>query len=535
MNFLRYKQIKILCVLVLCLVVVLSFVIFHRHNFSLEESGQGRMSGLRFLWLQTLYDPILALPGIEPDSLKEVVSSLKEAEEVTMSQYTKEEQKRLKEVLHPYDFLETLPKLEAKRRTFIEEPSYWNAFWYHITLIKSLAYLEDYTSLLSDTIYELDINQNLSAPRGDTSHTYVASVAADAYVASGSKKEEVWRRARCLIHGVSKSDCEISYPEINETNFSSEEITDDVLKYAEALRSFFFYMPWSRVYSVTDTPVQSLPLVRLKNAACTTHDSPTYIFFWRDSRISGLPTLYTTPVDDIYFHQLDKGKTLFEEALLETGVEYTYQPMNPYLCFDYSLDAGKVRTAFAIYNELIASPIFSVSSKENRGPALQELSAYEQEIISSKDIIDTGVIDIYMRKVAKFLYDDSRETDLEESDQRRLLPLLTLWRSKSAWLETEIATMEDITVTSRTVFKYMDIPIPSLILTRSYYSTLLLAGNMTLYSEELRFIENTNNSGQLHSNLVRYQGGLEREIPPDKLAEFLFDEVEKSHSVYSLE
>lgn len=536
MKFFKHKQIKIICALVLCLIVFLGFVTFKKHNFSLSGLEQGGAEGLRYLWVQTLYDPILALPGIETNTFSEVLSSLKEAEEVVITHYEKEEQKYLRRSLHPYGFLETLPSLEEKRRAFIERPSYWSALSYNISLIKSLAYLEDYIRSLSDTIYDLEVTENLAVPGGNTSKLYVSGVLADAFIEVGEKRKESKKRLKCLLLGAFGFKCQVTYPDIENSDISQlEENNDGVLAYAEALRSFYFHTTWLRVYSITDEPLESLPLVRLDSAACTTHNSPTYMFFWRDSRVSSLPALFATPVDDIYFHRLSEGKTLLEEAIAKTGIEYTYQPMNPYLCFDYTLDAGRVRTAFAIYHELVSSPIFTTHSLNESSKEIQELANYEQEIIDSKSIINAETIDVYMRKVAGLLYQEQGKTSLSESDQKRLLSLLTLWRSKSAWLETEIATMEDMTTTSRNVFRYMGIPYSSLILTRSYYSTLLLSGNQTLYREELRFTENRTSSNGLQGNLVRYQGDLEKVVPLDKLTEFLFDEIDKSHSVYSLD
>lgn len=524
---------KIVVAAIVGLAVILAVVVVCRtYEPSLAVKPSNMPSGLYFLWRQTLYDPILALPGSEPRTMTETISALRSAEATTLEAYPVEQQRTLA-ALHPYDFLETLPNLERERRTFIDAPSYWHALRYHAALTWSLLRLEDYARMFSDTIYGFDLDYGISAPAGNTSRLHVAQTFAGAYTRAQEQQTEVSRRLRCLTRD--GDECSIRYPESDALPTQGEPIDRErVLGYANALRSYFFSVPSSRARSVVGVSSESLPLIYVRDAACTMNDSSAYFFFWRTSRISDTATFFTTPVDEIYFHRTADRVSLFEDALADAGVSYAYQQMNPYLCFDYSLDAGTVRTAYAVYAALLHDPIATAYPEEERTAVLQELAMYEQAIVSDGDIIDAGAVREYMHAAASLLY-KAAASGLSEPDERRLLSLLTMWRAKSAWLETEIGTMEDMSVTNRYVLRIMDIPLHELFFSRSYYSTLLLSGNETLYRAPLTFTEHQTDTLPSGSDLVLYQGTLERSIPLADLAAFMLMEGQKSSRVYTTE
>lgn len=503
---------------------------------SLTARTPGMPSGLYFLWRQTLYDPILALPGSEPGLITEAVSALRMGEATTLEAYTDEEQQSMTSALHPYDFLLTLEDLESARRTFIDKPSYWHALRYHIALIRTLAHLRDYTRMFSDTIYDIDANYEISASGGITSRLYVAKTLAQSYIRAKEQQMEVHRRVRCLVMGADTQRCSIRYPKSEAKAIFNEPIDrQGVLGYADALRSYFFSVSSPRILHIVGVPSESLPLVYVRNSSCTIGNSSAYLFFWRASRVSGVTSFFTTPTDEIYFHHTEERVSLFEAALADAGVSYAYQQMNPYLCFDYTKDAGTVRTAYAVYLALSNKPIAAAYQNSTDADILAELAEYERVILADGDIIDTGAVDAYMQVAGKLLYNQASLSELSEPDQRYLLSLLTLWRAKSAWLETEIATMEDMSGTNRYVFRLMGIPLPALLFTRSYYSTLLLSGNETLYAEPLVFIESHTNTLPDDSGLVPYQGVLEQSIPLTELPAFMLQEGQKSMSVYTFD
>lgn len=530
------SQVRIaLAPVVLIGVLGLVILVFRTHDFSLSEV-KGDPRGLEFIWLQTMYDPILALPGSEPSAIARAVAALKAGEEGTRSAYTGTEYEHVTNLLHPYDFLGTLSGLESARRDFVEAPSYWRALRYHLALMGSLLRLEDYSRSLSDTIYDLDVGADLGVPGASTSRLHIARTLAKAYSDANLQQAEVFRRLRCLLPMLFADDCAIHYPHLEIEPDRGEVIDrEEVFGYAEALRGYLFSSPPYRARAVASTASDDLPLVLVRTPACGTVGSHAYLFFWRDSRTSGITSLFTTPVDEIFFHKTADGNSLFEVALAEAGVAYAYQQMNPYLCFDYSLDAGTVRTAYAVYEALSSSPIGSSYPKEVRTDAVERLISNEQAVLADNKIIDTGAIDSLMSTLAMVLHPEAGDSGLAESDQVRLLNLLTMWRAKSAWLETEIATMEDMATTNLYVFRVMDIPLSALFVSRSYYSTLLLAGNETLYQQPLVFAEVRNNQLPKRSDLVSYQKELMNIIPLDKLADFMSSEGQKSSRVYTTE
>lgn len=489
--------------------------------------------GLYFLWAQSLYDPILALPGTDPDQLKGAVEALRASEDTYLQSYAPAAQERITALIHPIAFLASLPALEESRREFTARPSYIRAVRYQLALTRSLALLRAYSRSLSDEIYDLPIEYATATPGGATSKEYVARTLADAYLRAGDQSKEIRRRTACTVWY--RAACELRYPSVAAPPPAASDDGAAAGAYAAALREFLFGpIPFSP-RSLTETDPRQLPLVRIADAACTRAPQATYLFMWSVSRTSGRDAFWASPATEMLFHETASEGDAFGRDLASAGVEYAYQMMNPYLCFDYGIDVGKIRTAYFL-EQALADPILRAYAEADLPEAFRPLQSLEGAIAASDTLIDTANIEAYIRGIEAQLYDPSAALGaITDADRRRLIELVTLWRSKTAWLATEISRMDDMAMTNRYVLRVTKLPIEALFLSRSYYSTLLLSGNETIYGSPLRFTEHRADPADPEGGLVPYQGGLEQTVPLEVLPSFLLREGERSESVYTVE
>ena len=481
---------------------------------------------LRFLWLQTAYDPVLALPGINPDGFRDAVTALKESQEHYLVYYTAEEREIIRSTLHPFAFLKSLPELEESRRAFLARPSFARALTYHYDLWSSLRLLRSYSRDLSDTLLAFSGDYYLMTPAGTASIDHLARVVADAYLEAGVREDEVRRRVRCALPFADPANCSVSIPRMDESFSESSYDAAEVLPYADALQTYLLARP--------ETPPKDLALVHLPDASCTTSASATYLLLWNTAQTSRQLALFVTPVNEILFHNIAERRTPFDAALFGAGVNYAYQAMNPYFCFDYSLDAGAIRTAYAV-REALQTPLLRTYGDSSVSDQVRSLAVLEDAIVGNTEVIDAGEVETYVEGAYGLLFASSGDNQgLPDADRMRLLEIVTMWRAQSPQLETEISTMDDMGRTAEYVLQVMDLAIEPLFSTRSFHSTMLLSGNRTLYREPLRFTE-----VRVHEladmGVVPYRGVLDRLVPLDELPAFMVKEGEQSAPVYTIE
>lgn len=514
-----------------CLIVLIIASVSYQP--SLDKRPSHMPSGLYFLWVQTVYDPVLALPGTDTNQLQDSIEALRKGMNIYLDAYQQPEQELIISTLHPFQFLNSLASLEKSRREFVERPSYLRAAWYHLSLLRSLGLMREYSGRLSDTVHELPISYGLSMPAGITTKQHLANTLADAYINADGQITEVWRRSRCAIgYG---SDCGLRLPLVSVSSLSVKREKRSDEQYAKALKEFLFGPTPFSPLSLTDTNPERLPLVLVPEPACTRASQATYLFMWSHSRTSGQPAFWATPVNEILFHETANSMEEFSVNLAEAGVEYAYQSMSPYLCTDYSLDIGAVRTAYLLSQKL-KSPVLGNYIDEDLPPTLLALKDLERTVAEPGDIIDITDVESYIQGLQDILYNpDADLGPVSEPDRRRLFEVVTVWLSKSGWIESEISRIDDMAMTNRYVLRVTTIPIESLFVYRSYYSTLLLAGNETIHQTPLRFIEQRADTYDSLGDMLIYQSDLEESIPSSELPDLLFQEGKRSEDVYTID
>ncbi|MEX0917814.1 MAG: hypothetical protein WDZ93_01525 [Candidatus Paceibacterota bacterium] len=534
MRNIRYTLFAVLMVGIAVTLFVLATRVYEPH---LDNSDGSVPVRLHAVWRTTLYDPILALPETNVTELERSLEALAESRDVYTGRYAEHEQEIIDAALYPMAFLTSLPELEDARRVFIAKPSYWRAIRYHVLLARSLAFLRSDARILSDAMYTEAPDIELSTPAGATSLEYIAGTLADIYVRADDLLAQSMQRLRCLLPAAERGACDAAIPlYTNQNSVRATRPAEDLSQRTEALRAVMVDAGPFAPVAYLDRDPHTLPLVYIPEAECTVDQSATYLYFWRSSRYSGRPVFWLTPVSEILFHDTAQQTSPFETALARTGATYVYQQMNPYLCIDYGLDSGTVRTVQWMFETLHSEPLLTSYDVVELPEPLAQARTYEQKIRLEDSVLNAADYDAYIGHVTAFLNTtDDPAGVLDEATVYRLIDMVTLWRAQSAWFETEISRIDDMAATSRYVFEVMEIPIESLLFTRSYYTSLFLAANATLYTEPVRFLRERAGELDPASGLVLYRGALQATVPIETLASFILEQKSLSADVYTVE
>jgi len=460
-------------------------------NLYSKKSINPWAQSLKLFWLQTNLDPILALPGVNLSELEAATAKLPDSQNQVLTFYSQEDQKLIEDLLHPYDFLQSLTKTEKSRREFILEPSLWRAVKYQHHLSQSLNLLHTYQKKLSDLFLTFNLDHDLWYFAGITRDKYVALQLSNSYQESQKQLAISQSRLWCLLGAKPHHQCHINLPNtivpIHTTITPSDQTDTNI--YANILRSYLNKYK-SGLVSLTRENITNIPLIHLNKSACTQSDSATYLLTWRSSRNSGLPGLWITTANEVIFHDLQKRRNDLHTAMADLGASYEFQPFNQYLCIDGSLDVGQIRTAYYLYNDLKSQPLFLANTISEENSDIAKISELEKIIIDSTAIIDIDDIENYILYIQRMVYNEPEllKQNLGETSFMRTMDIITIWRSQSGWLESEISRLDDLAVTTEGTLKNIPIELKLLFTTRSYFSTTLLSGNMTLYEQPLSFL-----------------------------------------------
>jgi len=477
-----------------------------------------------------MYDPILALPGVDVEKLGSSIEALKMSQKSYLSFYTSVEQELIIDTLHPFEFLEALPYLEKSRQELLQNPTHKNALHYLALQTKTLELQREYTQKLSDAFILLDRKDfDVVFLPGTTSDAHVSKVLEQVNTTLGVQLDEIHKRKSCLLGWRMKESCEVKLPPIivvseNDSLFNKSQ---EILR-GEALK---IYIHKNRVrHSPTSTESQDLPLVHITQAACTLSKKATYVFTWRPSFASENIGFWTSPTSELLFHDVGRRRTKYEELSANAGTTYAFQPMNPYFCVDNSFDSGRVRTAYFIQDYLTTNPIFLQDVYTFKSTIV--MKELEEDIVNQTDVLHTAIIENYIAQAQKLVYDEPYL--LSQKDTLALLDLITTWRAQSAWLASEIIRLESMSATSVDVLKTIHIPVSALFMTRAYFSSLLLTNNGTLHRERVSFLENHIPLTDLSkAGIISYDQHLHESISLKELPLMLILDNERAPAIFN--
>jgi len=500
-----------------------------------EDTEEQSSYFLKRFWVASMYDPILALPGTATEELDASIANLKKNQNLYLAFYTKEEQELISKYLHPFDFLESLPQLESTRRDFLLSPTYTKAKIYSDMLMNTLQLGSIYSKDLSGVITQTSPHDfTVEFPAGTTSKIYMANVLEQMRQQFEFQIKKAELRMSCLENNDTSKLCDITLPALVATPPSKNTYTineDRALQYKQSLMPAFNH---TGIASTIVKPISSkLPLVHVGEEACTPYDYGIYMTSWLTSRNIKNLSAFTTPVNDILFRVTHEGVTEFSAALSATGINYEFQPMNPYMCVDNGLVSGEILSALYIQDRLIKQPIFNILLTHERNAAIKKLALLEQTITSQKNILYVSSIEDYIKNAQELLYARRVPKDMSDEDKQRILELITVWRSKSALWEYALNRIDDISVINANILETTHIPMTAIFITRGYFSTLLLTSNETLFSAPISFLEDRNNYFINKTDFVTYSDTVNKYVPLENLADFIEEQTKIYLRVYN--
>lgn len=504
-----------------------------------KEPTNARDFRLYRFWLQSKYDPILALPGVDIDNLREAVQTYKSTQQPYLHHYSEETQKEIQKALHPFSFLESLPTLESARRDFLEKPTLQKALLYNDNLKLSLEYYQSNSkSLRAFFVNDPNNERIVTFLAGTTSQNFFREALARGEEEVSQQTLVRANRLECLLGKTTSFDCTPRIPEISPfapSDFKEIEVATPLQKSqnTEALRE---YIKREEVFSLSDTQAEDLPLVHLPVSNCTHYGSATYTFVWRKSESSDLLAFWLTPVDDLVFSNTSKKGGAIFDSLAEVGIAYDFQPINPYFCIDSSIDSGLVRTAYFIYDQLTENPILGdVTFNSNTEPQLENLKLLENMILDSKTTLDVGDVENFVLEANSLIRQNNHTSllqNLTEEQLELLSDIVLLWRTQSAWFESEIGRLDDMNSSINDVLGVIYVTPNALFLTRSYASSLYQTSNTTLHPNTLSFLKTRKRPSLDEASMVGYNNFMRRFIPPHLLSSFLLKQDKRSELVY---
>lgn len=546
-NILQKKELRVLCTLVLVVVataILTSYTAINHNSFAratlvqelapfvpdakLQQVSVWELRLMRFS-KQMTYDPILALPATNTSELLKAIRALEESQQAYISFYSPQEQGYIENALHPFEFLYLLPALEDARREVLNNPTYVGAVQYVHLLDIALREQQAYIQRLVDTFPEFEQRGfSSSFLAGTTSDSHIVKTLNDLQLHLESQRKKVVARKRCLLGWRTGNKCPMEFPAL--VPISSDALPENrekVLTYGDVLRN---YIHENRErFSLTTTPANELPLVHITNAACTRNSNSVYIFTWRSSLLSEHIALWATPITELIFHDTQQQKNAFETKLANAGVEYEFQPINPYYCIDNGFDTGLIRSAYYIQNSLQKNPLFKTETLQSEYSHIAEL---EESLTSQTTILHTATVEAYIAALQTLLYSQQRYDSLHTNDIARAHELVTIWRAQSAWLESEIIRLESMAATSRYVLTKMEIPIEPLFVTRSYFSNLLFANNTTLFEPRVSFLFEIKPLNLTEAGVVEYFTDLQQHVPLSTLVDFIRTQEDLAFKIY---
>ena len=508
------------------------------------ESGEDHITTniwslrLKRLQLMTIYNPILALPGVDTTQLNATVKNLRKSQEQYLHYYEEDEQLLIKQTLHPFLFLESITELEENRRDFIDHPTYLKALRYTQAQKHSLSLLKSYTNDLSVAVDKtMEPEQDIWFLAGVTNKELIIKKLYTLQEEISAQLKESDRRLGCLLGTVGLSNnniCALTFPSIAQilTDNETQDI-DRTLSYAEAIKKYLHDGKEYR-YSLTDLEARDLPLVQIPNAACRDSGYANYVFTWRDSRANRKPFLWTTSVDELLFHDVGREINVMDAELHKAGVEYEFQPLSPYLCIDSGLDTGKISTTYYLKNSLSNKPLFQEVENITYPSDIKKLQSLERSLINKTDIISSETIKNYVSSLQNLLYKKPHlaKEYLSEEEHIRALEIVTMWRSQSGWLNEQINQVDDMAETNLFVLRTKKILLGSLFVSRGYFSILTLTNNSTLYRKQVSFLERREHIDQEKTGFVTYADTLSKFVPLEKLSDYINSQNENSIKAY---
>jgi len=335
--------------------------------------------GLLYQQALARWDPILALPGVNPEELlQEVVGLRTTAEEVASRQSDTQIGALVREALYPLRFLTALAELEKARLSFLGSGSQEDYKAYYAAQDKALGrYLSDLERFRRAfaMAVPVDIGQYATEKKIITRENTL--LALDTL---RSNALEVQRKLR--ERGACLSEVSLC-PQLTMPSFSSSQpmgATGEELSQTRRVQSLFTRAGY---------PIKNTPLILLSQSACIVERPKTALLFgFVHLPAIGVIASSTSPIylGDIRFVDSTKYATLpFFKYFTQQDVTFTpSDPLSQYACADSYKDVGAVLAIRDVGDFAITSRLSQYVS----GAPGNALRAIEREFEASEILLE---------------------------------------------------------------------------------------------------------------------------------------------------
>ncbi len=342
-------------------------------------------------------DPIMALGGTDPQKLASAVAALKQSTHSFSAAYPKNIRALLAGSFYPINFLETLPQLEASRRTLLAHPSYQNALQYNSSLHSALTQyqsgIEKTTSALNELSSENAANNEYAFPGGYTTSSVVDARLSFLAASAADDEQKAEARFNCL-NGNSAS-CPPLQDLLPLTGSSSEfSVIPDVLPSPlTRVESLLTSMEKTNATALGEQ-FNGLDVVALTKSDCLSTTSPFYVYAWtiRDAR-SSVSDFRFESINTMYFFDLrKKTQSAFYTDLRKQGLSFLVQRMsNFYECPDSGIESARVASLYELAHRVTLHPLFFGKAFPKQNSLMQRASVEEGQMASSSFISEEAI------------------------------------------------------------------------------------------------------------------------------------------------
>jgi hypothetical protein len=478
-------------------------------------------------YIQHKFDPIFSLEGTDVESFSAALVDLQASLEKSIVNFSPENRRFIAQKMYPIKFLSTLKTTEQVRREFLQNPSLASARTYHRNLLRTIEAYKTDSDQTEQTLRSFPHNNTLAFLDGNTNTHFVADQIKKARGYAHKRLMEEEHRFSCLYgkkHECARPNSTIIQERLDAPTDTSQSTIATIYRNASDEYAKSGTGDARTSFSITTPDLSDIPTLVLENPSCISNNSTgLYTLWWSTSRMSDSVALRINSIDELLFHDTEKSPGKYYETLNEGGMRHQYQPLNPYFCIDFALDERTIASAHYIQYVLKRNPVFSIQDTVTN-PDFSALATIEKKIIQSTELLFASDVKEYTDKVWVYMSEHGEKnlsSIIGKASTENLLHVLGVWRDKSAWFEFTIGNFDDMHISISYVSKYQDIPLYSLFLTRSNFSSLYLLSNETVVSEPIKLIEVPTPIPIEKFHLVNYTDSLSSQFTLKEIEEYI--------------
>jgi hypothetical protein len=475
------------------------------HEYTSDENVR-----LRYYLENATHDPFFAIPESNLHVMHEALVDINDKNDQLLTQASAETRTFLKKILYQTSFLSSLIETEQARRNFIIEPTFENAYEYHASIKHSFEeYVKTSNAFLS-AIDEIPIGE-YGYLGGTTDSGFVREAVFEAQTSARARMMEEDIRFTCLERGIGCSSKKRVFPLYFTYDESSPAMPSLSRYFIDAAQRF--------IDPGMDTPY---PLAIIPKSTCSPRATPAVYAF-------GIKQKYLTKVDpaeflnvrDFYFNDLanETSQNTYAHFLYTQGLEYSFQPLNAYLCIDYFQESSEIYSAYAVKDRIVKKPLISSVTVNSSLPGIKDAVLLENSIIRNESL-DINTIERLISIYQKIL------TSTDDEELKKIFPsdivedmhsIVLAWKSKSFWLEHQLAAIAARTVSFEPIIRRELPKVQHVVLNRSYFTIFLQMYNQTISRPPGSLIRTHGLTDLKKLGLVSYTQSLSRAFPPTML------------------